>query len=183
MRRRFAQAEEAPPKEKILDVDASMQGTLSFNDPVNLRINGKFEGKLNTKGTLMVGEHANVNADIIGDYITIAGNVRGSIKAAKEISVISPAKFSGNLETPVLSVAQGAVINGNIRMTALSHTKSLESANATLTLDEVADYLEIDKNVVSEWAENGRLPGRKEGNNWIVDKAVLENWVSNEQIG
>jgi len=25
--------------DKILDVDASMQGTLSFKDPVNLRIN------------------------------------------------------------------------------------------------------------------------------------------------
>ena len=48
MRRRFKQEDGADPvREKILDVDASMQGTLSFNDPVNLRINGKFEGKLN----------------------------------------------------------------------------------------------------------------------------------------
>ena len=53
MRRR----REEEPKEKILDVDASMQGTLSFKDPVNLRINGKFEGKLQTKGSLTIGEH------------------------------------------------------------------------------------------------------------------------------
>ena len=34
-------------EEKILDVDAAMQGSLTFKDPVNLRINGKFEGNWN----------------------------------------------------------------------------------------------------------------------------------------
>ena len=29
-------------EDKVLDVNASMQGTLRFEDPVNLRINGKF---------------------------------------------------------------------------------------------------------------------------------------------
>ena len=48
--------------EKTLDVDASMQGSLIFKDPVNLKINGRFEGTLNTKGNLMIGEHATVNA-------------------------------------------------------------------------------------------------------------------------
>ncbi|MCK4462992.1 MAG: polymer-forming cytoskeletal protein, partial [Candidatus Omnitrophica bacterium] len=93
MRRRFKQTQDETPKEKILDVDASMQGTLSFNDPVNLRINGKFEGKLNTKGILMVGEHADIAADIVGEHITIAGKVSGNIKAYKELKVISPARI------------------------------------------------------------------------------------------
>ena len=43
MRRKEAQV---PAEEKILDVTASMQGTISFKDPVNLRILGSFEGKL-----------------------------------------------------------------------------------------------------------------------------------------
>ena len=59
--------------EKILDVDAAMQGSLIFKDPVNLRINGRFEGTLNTKGSLMIGENAVVDADISGDSIVIAG--------------------------------------------------------------------------------------------------------------
>ncbi|MFA6610525.1 MAG: polymer-forming cytoskeletal protein, partial [Candidatus Omnitrophota bacterium] len=58
-------------EEKILDVDAAMQGSLIFKDPVNLRINGRFEGLLNTKGNLMIGEAAAVNADITGDSIII----------------------------------------------------------------------------------------------------------------
>ena len=42
--------------EKVLEVDASMTGTLTFKDPVNLRINGRFDGTLDTKGSLTIGE-------------------------------------------------------------------------------------------------------------------------------
>lgn len=181
MRRRFKQTEDETLKDKILDVDASMQGTLSFNDPVNLRINGKFEGKLNTKGILMVGERADIAADILGEYITIAGKVSGNIKAGKELKVISPARIVGDIETPVLSIAEGATINGNLKMS--SAAKNLGSSSGdTLSLDEVAKYLEVDKDMISEWAENGKLPGKKEGNSWRIDRAALENWVSNEKI-
>ena len=88
--------------ERILDVDASMQGTLSFKDPVNLKINGKFEGILNTKGNLMIGEHASVNADVTGESIIIAGNVRGNISALKELKLIAPACVVGEIKTPLL---------------------------------------------------------------------------------
>jgi len=179
MRRRFRPNEE-PGKEKVLDVDASMQGTLSFNDPVNLRINGKFEGKLNTKGSLVIGENADVVADVRGEQITIAGKVRGNIKASKEIRVISPATIEGNLETAVLSVAEGSVINGNVKMSYGS--KSQSSQEEILSVDEVAKYLEIEKSVVTEWAENGKLPGRKEGNRWRISRSVLDNWVANEKV-
>ena len=36
-------------EERVMDLDANMQGTLSFKEPVNLRINGKFEGNLEMK--------------------------------------------------------------------------------------------------------------------------------------
>lgn len=180
MRRRFKQSEGEPVREKVLDVDASMQGTLSFNDPVNLRINGKFEGKLNTKGSLMVGEHASVVAEVVGEHITIAGKVRGNIKAMKEVRLISPADVLGNVDTPVLSVAEGAVVNGNIKMGAARGSKAAH--NITLTLEEVAKYLEIDRTLVTEWADNGKLPGIKDGNNWRFDRAVVDNWLASEKI-
>lgn len=180
MRRRFRQIEEDILKEKVLDVDASMQGTLSFNDPVKLRINGRFEGKLNTKGALMVGEHANVIADIVGEEITIAGRVKGNIKATKELKIISPARIEGEIQTPLLSVTEGAAINGVIKMS--SQSASAGSSSERLSLDEVASYLEIDKTLVSQWAENGKLPGKKDGDRWIIDKRALEEWVSNERV-
>ena len=70
---------------KILDVDASMTGSLCFKDPVNLRINGKFEGVLETRGTLTVSETAVVNARIIGDNIEISGHEIGRASCRERV--------------------------------------------------------------------------------------------------
>ena len=45
-------------EEKFMDVNAAMQGKLVFSDPVNLRINGKFEGELNVRGNLIISKDA-----------------------------------------------------------------------------------------------------------------------------
>ncbi len=168
------------PKEKILDVDASMQGTLAFKDPVNLRINGKFEGKLQTKGSLTIGEHAVVKADIIGENIIIAGRVEGDIAAENAIRLIAPACVIGNIKTPVLSVAEGAALEGYCNM--MRGEKPSQSDMATLTIDEVAKYLEVDKGMVREWADTGKLPAVKEGSKWKFEKTKIENWLTSEKI-
>jgi len=167
-------------KEKILDVDASMQGSLAFKDPVNLRINGKFEGKLDTKGNLTIGEHAVVNADINGEYVVIAGKVNGDINAQRSIRIVSPGCVIGDIKTPALIIEEGSILEGNCSMA--SGSKSSRSAVNMLTIDEVANFLEVDKNVVVEWADTGKLPGRKEGPNWKFEKAKIEDWLTSEKI-
>ena len=68
MRKRKEQESiQPPPQEKVLDMNATMQGSLRFDDPVNLRISGKFEGTLDTKGNLMVGEKADINYKFFGE--------------------------------------------------------------------------------------------------------------------
>ena len=167
-------------REKILDVDASMQGTLTFRDPVNLRINGKFDGKLITKGILMIGENAIVNADIDGESISVAGKVTGDINALEDLRLISPARVSGNITTPVLSVESGAKLDGNCNMS--SKDKAGRSATAFMSADEVARYLEIEPSVVNEWASKGRIPAVKEANSWKVDRQKLDEWIAEGKI-
>ena len=165
--------------EKVLDVDASMQGTLTFKDPVNLRINGKFEGKLDTKGSLTIGEHAIVNADITGESVTVAGRINGDIKA-QSVKLVAPACVIGDLKTRTLSIAEGAVLEGHCNM--LSEGKTSKGVAERLSLDEVAKYLEVDKDVVVEWADTGKLPATKEGSNWRFDKSKIDTWLTNEKI-
>ena len=167
--------------EKILDVDAAMQGSLIFKDPVNLRINGKFEGTLNTKGNLMIGENASVNADVTGDMIIIAGKVNGNINALKELKLISPACVVGNIKTPLLSIAEGAIFEGNSRMLVSSKTESSPSRN-TMTSEELAKYLEIDSTLVSEWANMGKIPAIRDGSVWRFDRNKIDEWVATEKI-
>ncbi len=164
--------------EKVLDVDASMQGTLIFKDYVNLRINGTFEGVLNTKGNLMIGEQAVVNADITGDSIVIAGKVNGNITALKDLKLISPARVIGDIRSPLLSIAEGAIFDGTSRM--LSRAEGL--VNNTMTPDDLAKYLEIETNLVHEWASSGRLPATKDGDAWRFERAKIDEWIAQGKI-
>src|SRR3989338_1770853 len=87
---------------KVLEVDASFQGNLIFKDEVNLHINGHFEGRLETKGDLLIGEQASVKANIIGERITIAGSVNGDVTAVSELRLAPTAKVIGDIRTPNL---------------------------------------------------------------------------------
>ena len=60
--------------EKKIEINAQMQGSLSFKDPVNLKINGNFNGTLDVKGTLTIGNTAFVEAHISGENIAAASH-------------------------------------------------------------------------------------------------------------
>jgi excisionase family DNA binding protein len=167
--------------ERILDVAASMQGSLVFKDPVNLRINGRFEGTLITKGNLMIGEHAVVNADITGESIIIAGKVNGNVTASKELKLIAPACVVGDIRTPLLSIAEAAIFEG--RSSMIAKPRQEEPFRTTMmTAEELAKYLEVDLGVVSEWANSGKLPGMKEGDLWRFDRSRIDEWVADGKI-
>jgi excisionase family DNA binding protein len=164
--------------EKVLDVDTSMQGTLIFKDSVNLRINGTFEGVLNTKGSLAIGEQAVVNADITGESIVIAGKVSGNITALKDLKLIAPARVIGDIRTPSLSIAEGAIFDGTSRMLS----KADNFTNLLMTPDDLAKYLEIETNLVYEWANSGKLPGTRDGDAWKFERAKIDEWVAQGKI-
>lgn len=164
--------------EKILDVDARMQGTIVFKDPVNLRINGSFEGKLETRGSLTIGENANVQADIQGDKMVIAGKVTGNLMARTSVSLISPAVVRGNLETPILSMAEGAVLDGRLTMLNLGGVKE----DGTFSLRDVAQYLEVESKVVEEWAAQKKIPAEYRNGEWQFHKLTIDKWVQDDKL-
>ena len=167
-------------EEKILDVDASMQGTIAFKDPVNLRINGSFEGKLDTRGSLTIGENAKVKANIQGDRIIVAGKVTGDIVASHSISMVAPAIVQGNITTPRLSMTEGAVLEGQVSM--LNVRQAGEAPDVSLTLKDVAQYLEVEAKVVEEWANKKKIPARFENGDWVFAKSAVDRWIQEENV-
>ncbi len=174
--------EKGKAEEKVLEVDASMQGSLSFKDPVNLKINGKFEGTLDTRGSLTIGENAIVNATIRGDSIRIAGKVTGNITAQKEIRMVPPAEVIGDIRTPILEIQEGAIFQGRSQMGAGTPAAAPASRHEILTAEELARYLEVEPASVLEWAERGKIPAIREGSLWKFDRLKIDEWVSNEKI-
>ncbi len=166
----------ATPETRILDVSASMQGSLSFQEPVSLRISGRFEGTLQTKGDLTIGEHAVVKAEITGDAITIAGQVAGKVVAKSSLKIVSPAVVTGEIWTPVLRVEEGARLDGAVHM-----TDQQRQAGGWMTSSEVAEYLEVEARLVEQWAHENRIPAIQEGGQWRFEKAKIDNWVATQR--
>lgn len=158
-------------EEKLLDVDASMQGTMSFKDPVNLRINGKFEGSLETRGNLTVGSSAIITADIIGDNIIIAGRVKGRVTARGSLTLLPTAILEGDVFPAKLNITEGAILEGRCSM-----------LHDFLNTEELARYLEVDMNSVLEWANSGRVPGFKEGDAWKFERKAIDSWIASGKI-
>lgn len=166
--------------DKILDVDARMQGTIIFKDPVNLRINGSFEGKLETCGNLTIGENANVKADIQGDKIIIAGKISGNLVASQNVSLIAPAVVRGNIQTPLISIAEGAVLDGQLSM--LGMKTSGDKGDRSMSLRDVAQYLEVEAKIVEEWASQKKIPAEFKNGAWQFNQVAVEKWLQDEKV-
>jgi cytoskeletal protein CcmA (bactofilin family) len=158
--------------EKILDVDASMQGSLNFKDPVNLRINGKFDGSLQTQGNLTIGQHAVVNAEIIGDTVIVGGRVKGKITARKCLIILSSAVVEGDIYPAQLSIAAGGILEGKCSM-----------LGEFLNVDELSKYLDVEINLVNEWANSGKIPAVHQDNFWRFERKAIDGWIAEGKVG
>ena len=113
----FKKDDSSQTDDKIINIDAGLQGDIKFTGPVNLKLNGDFEGDLEAKGVLIIGEKADVKAKTIrGDTITIAGKVKGDIICGKRLELAASGRVIGNIETPLLIVSEGAILKGDCQM-------------------------------------------------------------------
>jgi cytoskeletal protein CcmA (bactofilin family) len=109
----------------ILGKGSAFDGKLTFEGAV--RIDGVFSGEIQTDGTLIVGETAEVKAEIKASTIVIEGLVRGDISATEAIEIHAPARVYGNLATPSLVIQKGTVFEGNCRMESLDRPERVMS--------------------------------------------------------
>jgi len=99
----------------FIDEGAVLDGKCSFAG--TLILNGRFIGELESSGTLVVGASAAVQADIRARVVTVRGEVIGNITASERIELTGGARVCGDIETPVLVVEAGALMEGRTRMT------------------------------------------------------------------
>ena len=96
----------------ILGPDASFKGEMSFEK--GLRLQGKFEGKINTPGRLHIAREAKMAADVECGGIIVEGDVRGNLVSADRIEMKSTARYEGDLKASKLTVDEGAQFSGHV---------------------------------------------------------------------
>lgn len=98
----------------LLDKDAQFEGKLTFDGKV--QINGKFRGEIFSEGVLVIGEGAEVDAQIDIDAVIIQGRVNGTIRAKSRIEMHPPAVVKGDIASPGLVISEGAIFEGSCSM-------------------------------------------------------------------
>lgn len=98
----------------FLGEGTSFKGTLTFEGTV--RIDGKLEGEIFTKDTLVIGEGAQVHATIHAGVVVLSGTVHGNITAEKKIEIHPSGQLFGNITTPSLVIEEGVIFEGTCTM-------------------------------------------------------------------
>jgi cytoskeletal protein CcmA (bactofilin family) len=115
----------------FIDQGSSFEGKLSFKDTV--RIDGHFSGEISSENTLVVGETGVIEANVRSQIVIVSGTVAGDIVAGKKVVMHKTGRIDGNVQTPSLVMEDGAVVNGQVKMSDKKATLApLPSASAPM---------------------------------------------------
>ncbi len=107
----------------LLGKGSEFQGKLTFEGSV--RIDGRFTGEIFSDGTLIIGEGAEVQAEIRVGSVAVYGNVTGNITAQDAVELHAPASLRGNIASPALHIDKGVFFDGACQMTSAKEDRAL----------------------------------------------------------
>lgn len=94
----------------------------AFASSGNVRMDGHFSGALEISGNILVGESADIRADINARNVSIAGAVRGNVTGNK-VQLLRTGRIWGDISASALTTEEGAFIDGKITMVGHSATR------------------------------------------------------------
>ena len=105
----------------------------NFVSESDFRIDGTFEGSIETKGKVVIGEKGSINGTVVCNSADIAGNFTGTIQVKDLLSVESTGSVEGDVTISKLIVESGAIFN------AKSSMKEVEDAGVLKKITNFSD--------------------------------------------
>mgnify|MGYP001028482174 CR=1 FL=1 len=97
-------------------IDRESHFTGSYRTPHDLRIDGRYEGEIECRGTVFVGETAQVNARVLAGNVIIAGQFEGEIACDSRFEILPSGRVAASVSAAVTVVHEGAFYQGELRM-------------------------------------------------------------------
>jgi cytoskeletal protein CcmA (bactofilin family) len=98
-----------------------IQGHITSTE--NLTIDGRVEGTIELGDhSLTIGAGASVQADLVAQTIVVSGAVAGNVKASVKVDLHATASVTGDIASPLLVMADGAVVTGTVNVTGRTRT-------------------------------------------------------------
>jgi cytoskeletal protein CcmA (bactofilin family) len=105
-----------PPENcaSVISAGSAWQGSLKIDGSV--RIEGRLSGDIETQETVHVMEGAQVDANVTAAFVVIAGTFQGAVDCSERLELMPKSRTKGELTTKLLTVHEGAFIDGQLRM-------------------------------------------------------------------
>jgi len=116
--------------ETVIGPNCHMQGSLQSDGGV--RIDGVFQGEIDTTGNLIIGESAKVIAEIDANNVSVSGAVKGNIKGNR-VEVLETGRIWGDLTVNSLLLNEGAYLRGQTMMHADIEPPMIEPPKSSQT--------------------------------------------------
>lgn len=94
----------------VIGPDAHFKGELTFKGGV--RIDGQFEGAIQTQGKVVVSEGGEVKAEVKASSVTLEGRLVGNLAAQDRVELKASARMEGDVKAAKLLVIEGATFVG-----------------------------------------------------------------------
>jgi len=98
----------------VIDRGCELEGRFRFSG--TLVLNGKLRGEIHSPDTLLVGESAELDAEVRVGTVIISGRVTGTVTARDRVELRAGAKITGAIVTPALVLEEGVVFDGRCNM-------------------------------------------------------------------
>jgi cytoskeletal protein CcmA (bactofilin family) len=99
--------------ETVIGPNCNINGRIQSDG--GIRIDGVFQGAVETTSNLIIGESAKVVADITANNVSISGAVKGDISANK-VEILETGRVWGDLLVNSLLLNEGAYLRGQTMM-------------------------------------------------------------------
>ena len=116
----------------LLGRGTKFEGKLHFEGRV--RVDGFFKGEIKSDDTLVIGDGAEVHAEIdCATVIVRGGSVTGNIRAKHALEIHAPGKVIGNIQSPSIFIDRGVEFQGSCRMDPIDGATAAKPVAAAAT--------------------------------------------------
>ncbi|BBI31811.1 bactofilin family protein [Cohnella abietis] len=107
----------------LIGTGTEMSGNLKTQ--AGVRIEGAFQGDIDSKGDIVIGEGGVAKSNIVAGDVIIAGKVYGDVHTRGKLIITSTGQLHGSSYASVLNIHEGGILNGTSNMDHRKEAKPL----------------------------------------------------------
>lgn len=107
-----------PASPTVTTIAAGTTWSGILKSSAEIRVEGTFDGEIETARTLHVAQSATVKATVRAAIVIVAGHLDGQVECSERLEVLQSGRVSGQITAGAIVVKEGAFLGGQLRMGA-----------------------------------------------------------------